>query len=73
MRKAIKLLKFEFDNLENHNCEVVTEVGIFVADGQLTAHGKVGRFIQSLDPEKRYLGWDGQVYPQYKLEHVTLS
>jgi hypothetical protein len=66
--KGIRLIKISFDNLENHCPMELTVLGTFVAGDHLTAHGKVAKFINNMDPISMYLGYDGQVYPQYLLE-----
>lgn len=68
MEEIIRLIKIDFDCSENYNSEVESCVGIFSASDHLTAHGKISKYFQEMPPEKRYLGWDGKVYPQYRLE-----
>lgn len=68
MEEVITLTRVDHDNLENKDPICTTKLGIFVGEDGLTAHGKVAEFIRNMKPEKRYLGWDGEVYPQYKLE-----
>lgn len=73
MDEIIRLVKIDHDNLENHNAIYTTNLGTFIAGDGLSAHGKVGKFISNMEPQKRYLGWDGNVYPQYRLEKDFLK
>ena len=73
MSEIIRLIKINHDNLENREAVYKTSLGTFIEGDGLTAHGKVDKFIRDMPPEKRYLGWDGSVYPQYKLEREYLK
>ena len=73
MVNAIRLVKIDFDNLENHNAICSEDLGVFVDGDNLTAHGKVKEFIRKMQPVKPYLGWNGQVYPQFRLEKIDLQ
>lgn len=73
MDYIIRLIKVDHDNLENRNAVHSTNLGNFIEGDGLTAHGKVANFIDKMEPEKRYLGWDGNVYPQYRLEKELLT
>lgn len=68
MKEIIRLVKIDHNNLENKDALYIENLGTFVDGDVLTAHGKVSKFISEMPAEKRYLGWDGNVYPQYKLE-----
>lgn len=35
----------------------------------LSAHGVASEYIHTLN-ERMYLGWDGEIYPQFKLEPI---
>lgn len=48
------------------------DLGVFIDGDNLTAHEKVMEFLNELPPETRYLGWNNEVYPQYKLKKVVL-
>lgn len=65
---AIKLIKVGFDTLENRDPIYEIEMGVFVDDNSLTAHGKIAKWFNEHEPVKMYLGWDGQVYPKFKME-----
>jgi hypothetical protein len=67
-----KLTRIDFDTMENHSPEVHTEVGIFTPGDGLTAYGKISRWFQEQEPVKLYTGYDGQVYPQWKIEPVKV-
>ncbi len=49
-----------------------TDLGVFVDGDVLTAHGQIQNFLNTLPTETRYLGWNNEVYPQYKLKEVVL-
>ena len=66
--EVITVYKVDFDNLENRDAIMREKLGVFVAKGDLTAHGVASGFINSLEPHRHYLGWDGEVYPKYVLE-----
>ena len=65
----LEIIGVHFDNLENSLSNAVSEesLGIFVEGGGLSAHGKACQYISSMDPIKLYLGWDGYIYPKYKI------
>lgn len=72
--KAIRLVKIDFDVLENNDPFRRKEIAYFISDvGGVSAHGKVEKYINNLPEVKFYLGWDGQVYPKYELENVELE
>jgi hypothetical protein len=75
MTEAITLTRIDFDGLENSiSAAIVKEdLGTFVGDDKLTAHGKVSAFIKAMKPEKRYLGYDGDIYPIYVLKTIYLQ
>lgn len=72
MQEIIRLIKIDHDNMENRDAVYTTNLGTFVNGNGLSAHGKVAKFISEMLPEKRYLGWDGNVYPQYIIEKEYL-
>jgi hypothetical protein len=65
MKEIITLIRVDFDSLENRDPIRETKLGTFVGGDGLTADGKIAEFFRNMEPEKRYLGWDRQVYPQY--------
>jgi len=71
--KLMRLTKIEFDNLENDLGEAIVkkEIGLFEGDEHFTAQAKVGTWFRLQNPFQMYLGWDGQVYPQFKTESVN--
>lgn len=72
---GLKLIEVSFDNLENGYAEAICreELGVFVDGDKLTAHGKVEEFLRTLEPRHPYLGYDGEVYPQFKVERVQIK
>ncbi len=64
-----RLVRIDFDNLENRNPITTRVLGVFVGDEHgLTAHGKASDWFNKQEPVHLYLGYDGQVYPQFLLE-----
>ena len=71
--EALQLFKDDFDNTENRNPGTSKSLGIFIKGNNLSASGKVSRFISELEPVKIYLGWDGNVYPKFRLEKINIK
>jgi hypothetical protein len=69
--ELLRLIKIDFDNLENESAAAHCELclGSFVDESGKTACAKVGELLQTLEV-RLYLGWDGQVYPQFRVEKV---
>lgn len=69
MTEVIEIIEISFDGLENKLSNAVCEksLGLFIAAGTLTSQGKASKFVESLPPVKMYLGWDGVIYPKYKM------
>lgn len=73
MTNAIKLVMYSFDDLENRDAREEHLIGVFVDGDKLTAHGKIEEWFKKKSPFHMYLGWDGKVYPRFKLEKITLK
>ena len=72
--KALKLIEIGFDWMENHNAEYQKELGIFLDnDPSNNAFCKCGKFLLSMSPPKFFLGWNGQVYPQFKVKEIEVE
>ncbi len=69
----IRLVRVDFDNMENRDAKSEIQVGIFVDGEKVTAHGAVANYFVTQQPVQVYLGWDGNVYPQFRLEHGVLK
>lgn len=70
MSNILRLVRIGFDNLENRSGDALTTstVKIFMDDPSgKTAHGKASDWLDSYPPQRMYLGWNGQVYPQFKI------
>lgn len=68
MADILRLERIDFDNLENRDAICKKVVGVFVAEEKgLTAYGKADEWFRTQPPVAMYLGWDGQVYPQFRL------
>ena len=70
--EAIQVFRDDFDNMENRKALHSTLLGTFIKKDKLTAQGNAGEFIESLAPTKMYLGWNGKVYPQIRLEKIQI-
>jgi hypothetical protein len=68
---GLKLHKITFEVLENNlNSALCSEeLGIFTEEGT-TACKKIQDYLHEMGPVMMYLGWDGNVYPQFKVERV---
>lgn len=71
MVKLLRLVKTGFDTMENHNPLFKEEIGVFVDDGDMMAHGKIGDWLKDNGPFEFYLGYDGNVYPRFDVEVVV--
>lgn len=67
MTEFVKIIKHDFDTLENHNPHYSKELGIFIAGDGLSAYGKASKFIQEMEPVRLYTGYDSCVYPRLEL------
>ena len=70
MQENVRVIKTDFDALENRLSNAISEKHLktFTAGDGLTSHGKAKKYIESLEPVKLYVGWDGEVYPKYRFE-----
>ena len=61
-----ELIKKDFDGMENKNPEVYETIGLFTDDKDKNAHKKIMEYLSTLKITP-YLGWDGEVYPKFKV------
>ena len=75
MSDIIEVFKIEFDGYENIASDAISKesLGVFGAKGTLSPRGHACEFIASLEPQKLYLEWDGEVYPQIVIEKKQLQ
>jgi hypothetical protein len=71
IRDIGKLVKHEFDCMENHAPNYSEDVAIFVASNGLSAHGNCQKYLEKMEPPTLYLGWNGKIYPRF--EYVDMS
>lgn len=71
---AIRLLKIDFDNMENgiFQATCTEELGMFVDDAGATAAEKIEKFRAEMPAVRSYEGWNGETYPQFKTEEVVI-
>jgi hypothetical protein len=70
---GIQVFRDDFDNFENRYPKSSKLLGTFIAGNGLSATGKVKEFIENLEPIDLFLGWDGNVYPQIRTEHIEIK
>lgn len=70
---AIRLVRIDFDSMENRisNAISYTEIGIFV-DSDITAYAKIKEWFSKQNLIKCYIGWDHEVYPQWRLKETDI-
>lgn len=68
MTEVIRLVRVDFDNLENRDGRMEKEIGIFGPTPTGSAYATVQRWFSEQEPIKFYAGWDHQVYPQFRME-----
>ena len=63
----LRLIRIDFDNLENRNPEWQTTVGVF------TNNERIDEYFNRAPPVKLYCGYNHQVYPRFEfIEEVEL-
>jgi len=71
MSFSLSLIRVEFHAEDHPDVAVVPEaLATFVEDETQTAHEKLAAFVRALPPVKLYVGWDGTVYPQFRVERL---
>ena len=68
-----RLIRIDHDNLENREPIHTKTIGLFMDDDNSTAHGKISDYFKKQPPEKLYFGWDGKVYPKFKIEQELVK
>jgi hypothetical protein len=72
--EAKELIRIDFDNMENRDALYETSLGTFVQSDELTAHGVLLKWLSEQPPVNMYLGWDGEVYPKFKVKtHILIQ
>lgn len=72
MKTALKLLKTTYNAQDDHPDTVLftTVLGVFE---EPHAHKKVAEFMGLyVNPVELYIAWDGNIYPQFKVERVDI-
>lgn len=70
----LELIRRDFDNMENHSPNCETSIGMFAANKDLhtSAQGTLSNFFTNFESIKIYLGYDGNVYPQFRIKtHIV--
>lgn len=68
MIQLTSIIQVDFDCLENHNPICTTHLGTFRPTDKLSSHGAASKWLAEQPPVKMYLGYDEQVYPQYRIK-----
>jgi len=69
---TLKLEILHHDNLENHDAVHITDTEYFQDDSSGTAHHKLARFLKQKGRVEVYLGWDGEVYPKFRVSRISI-
>ena len=67
----VQLTQIDFDGMENSIAQAITkkDLGIFLPSGTTTAHGTLVKWLNNRKEKySPYLGWDGEVYPKFKVK-----
>lgn len=69
-----ELIRIDFDNMENHISDAITEtsLGVFIESDTLRAYGIASEWLKKYGPVNIYLGHDGGVYPQFILKDLQV-
>jgi hypothetical protein len=67
MTEIIRVVRTDFDSMENHSPRSEKTIATFLPEGPITAYGKAAIWFRSQPPVALYTGYDLQVYPQFKL------
>jgi hypothetical protein len=62
--KIYVIEQHDFDNMENHYPEYQKIYGY------TSLKSRANVMVSELDKKKKYKGWDGKFYPQYKIIEV---
>ena len=73
MVRALKVVRYDFDNMKNTDPVSKSDLGMFVEDENGTAHHKVLKLLQEVGRVQLYLGWDQRVYPRFEVTPVVLQ
>lgn len=72
--EILELIRVDFSTFENYSPAYRTTLGMFSANKELhtSAHGTLSKFLEDLPPVKLYTGWDGEVYPKFRIKtHIV--
>jgi len=72
MNSLLKLTRIEFDSSENRDPIYISEEKYFQDEPPLSAHCVCEKYVNSLRIST-YLGYDGNVYPQFKSEKIYIN
>lgn len=65
----LRLVHIGFDSLENHNARYEETIGIFTndEDSHTSALGSLENWLKEQPPVKLHVGYDSQIYPQWRI------
>lgn len=74
-KEVLQLIRIGFDNMENRDAVVTSVIGVFGDDDapSVTARAKIDVKLLEEKAQQPYLGWDGKIYPQYKIVKISVQ
>ncbi len=72
--EILKLIKYDFNNLENNISDAIyaREICCFIGHENKTAYGNASDYISKIPSHSHYSGHDGKVYPRYELIKINI-
>lgn len=72
IKQIKRLVRLDFDNLENHNPLSEHLVACFADDTNKTVHAALAEFLGMMPAVRLYAGYDGEIYPKFVVRTETL-
>jgi hypothetical protein len=69
---GLKLTKIIFDHFKNHENVEFEKIFVDIAGGT-NAYSYLTMWFEAQPPEKRYIGWNYQIYPKYVVERIVVN
>ncbi len=70
----LTLIKIDFQNMENSESNAISETDIesFSDEENITAFKKLSDYIdEQMYETKMYIGWNKEVYPQFRIKQIN--
>jgi hypothetical protein len=68
MIEILRLIKIDFDAMENHSPKTESCIATFVNEEDNSAKNKLDNYLKSLGPIKLYSGYDKHLYPKFRID-----